>query len=258
MTGAVGQRGQKVIGIGKPPGWNHIQSLKEVVRHCFYSLGLSRAVHRARGLTGVAANHLSQQTLERRFQAIYDNRVWVHRDDQEAVSGLGSELRATNQIREELPKLLEVLGCRKLVDVGCGDWTWMRHVSLACEYLGLDVVPSVIAANLQFERSGVSFAVHDAVRDSLPSSDVVLCREVLFHLSFEDGIKLLANMKQASEWVLLTSDSSIWFNSNITSGDFRLLNLQQPPYRLPPPAKFIADEAVSRGRVIGAWRASQL
>lgn len=237
---------------------NHVQSLKEVGRHALFMLGVSRVAHLLRGRSASATDHFGEATLGERFRAIYDRKIWVQKKGQESLSGLGSELISTVGIRNELPKILARLGCRRLVDVGCGDWTWMRHVPLECDYIGLDVVPSVISANRIFERDGVSFEVLDAVREALPKADVMLCREVLFHLSFADGCRLIANMKRAADCLLLTTDTSIWFNSDIESGDFRLLNLEQRPYLLPPPNQVIWDEAVADGRLIGVWPVTEL
>ena len=60
-------------------------------------------------------------------------------------------------------------------------------------------MPSVIFRNQ--ERHGSpsrSFVVADAVSDPLPEADVVLCREVLFHLGFADIRRLLGNVFRGS------------------------------------------------------------
>jgi hypothetical protein len=159
---------------------------------------------------------------------------------------------------EALPALLVRLGCETLLDVGCGDWNWMREVRLPCDYVGIDIVPEVIEANRRYERVGVAFEVGDAVEGPLPKADVVLCREVLFHLSFHDGMAALANIRAAGPWLLATSDAGIWFNSDIATGDFRRINLERAPYRLPQPRAVIRDEGVSRGRVLALWAAADL
>jgi hypothetical protein len=134
----------------------------------------------------------------------------------------------------------------------------MQHVALPCDYVGIDVVPEVIEANRRFERPGVRFAVADAVTGPLPEADVVLCREVLFHLSFRDGLAALRNMRVCAPWLLVTTDTTIWFNSDVPSGDFRRINLQRAPYRLPAPHRTIPDKAVIPGRVLGLWRSKDL
>ena len=187
-----------------------------------------------------------------RFKA-YGSRAWVSNRGQHSLSGLGSELAATRTVVEGLPELLAAVGCTRLLDIGCGDWNWMREVRLPCDYIGIDIVPEVIEANRRYERGGVEFLVLDAIEGPLPTADVVLCREVLFHLSFQDGKTVLANIRTAGKWLLATSDTRIWFSSDVATGDFRRINLERAPYRLPRPRAVINDESVCRGRVLALW-----
>jgi len=198
-------------------------------------------------------DHLSKKTVEQRFSRIYETGAWVHSDSQQARSGMGSELTATESVRTAIPALLQRLACQSVIDVGCGDWNWMQTLDLPCEYLGIDIVPSVIEANRRFQRPGVRFEVADAIKGPLPECDLILCREMLFHLSFEDGLRALQNMKKAAKWLCLTTDTCIWFNSQIDTGDFRIINLQYAPYSLPKPIKLIPDGAVITGRNMGLW-----
>jgi len=85
-----------------------------------------------------------------------------------------------------------------------------------------------------------------------------LCREMLFHLSFADSRKALSNICKSADWLLATTDPAIWFNSDIPTGDFRKINLQRAPYRLPVPTDSLPDDALSAGRVLGLWKTSDL
>jgi hypothetical protein len=52
------------------------------------------------------------------------------------------------------------------------------------QYIGADVVPSLIASNReQFTRPGVHFIIADLTKDPPPRADLVLCRDCLVHLS---------------------------------------------------------------------------
>ena len=89
--------------------------------------------------------------------------------------------------------------------------------------------------------------------------DTVLCREVLFHLSFNDIRLLIQNLRANGVSILIaTNDVATGFNSDIVSGDFRLLNLTKPPFRFPSPELSIPDDGVSPGRVLGAWHIKNL
>jgi hypothetical protein len=238
--------------------WDHKQSAKEVVRHIGLKLGAGSLLRRRRRARGLVTSHLDPATAVDRFREAYRSRAWAPSKGQLSLSGLGSEASATRTIVEALPALLGHLGCETLLDVGCGDWNWMREVRLPCDYVGIDIVPEVIEANRRYERAGVEFEVGDAIEGPLPKADVVLCREVLFHLSFRDGMAALGNMQAAGQWLLTTSDAAIWFNSDIETGDFRRINLERAPYRLPRPRAVISDDGVCKGRVLALWAAADL
>lgn len=238
---------------------DHIQSIKEVARHILYRTGFHGVLSAQRQRRGYAGtDHLQPVDAAERFSAIYEQGVWHHSKDQDSLSGEGSEVAAAATVVSQLPTLVADLHCRKFLDVGCGDWNWMGNVTLPCEYMGVDIVPTVIAANQKAARPGVTFAVVDAIAGPLPKADVALCREILFHLSFSDANAVLANVRKAATWLIATTDTSIWFNSDIPTGDYRKLNLERAPYRFPAPRKVIVDDAVSKGRILGLWKTEDL
>jgi hypothetical protein len=147
-----------------------------------------------------------------------------------------------------------------LVDIGCGDFNWMRNVEGDFDYLGIDVVPQLIDAhNAAYANNKRRFICMDATRSRITPGDVAICREVLFHLSFRDGLELLRNIKIAGfKYVLLTSDKSVWFNSDIRNGDYRRINLAKSPFRLSEPQCELRDGKVSSGRVLAVWPGAAL
>jgi hypothetical protein len=44
------------------------------------------------------------------------------------------------------------------------------------------------------------------------------------------------------------------FNSDIRTGDFRMLNLRRRPFGLPPPLLSVPDDRVTPCRTLGVWR----
>jgi hypothetical protein len=121
-------------------------------------------------------------------------------------------------------------------------------------------VPSLIALNsAQYGSKSRSFEVLDATRNSLPSADTVLCREILFHLSFQDIWRLLENVRNCgASFLIATNDNDLRLNADIISGDFRPLNLQKAPFRFPEPASSIQDNSMARDRVLSVWEVSKL
>ena len=200
------------------------------------------------------------QSLQDTFAQIYARRLWVEGEGQDSLSGAGSTEAATRRVAGQLSAFLAEVGCRRLVDIGCGDFNWMRGLTGDFAYLGIDVVPEVIADNVRLHGGGTRrFLCLDATREAIEPGDVALCREVLFHLSFADGLRLLRNIRAAGfRYVVLTDDRATWVNGDITSGGFRLLNLSKGPFRLPRPERELPDDSLSKGRVLGVWPGSAL
>ena len=147
------------------------------------------------------------------------------------------------------------------MDVGCGDFNWMKEVALPVTYLGIDIVEDVISQNIaDYSSSSVAFECLDAVTGPLPKGfDVVLCREILFHLSFGDCKKVLQNIEgSGAKYLLATTTCSIENDRDIVSGCFRSMNLQKAQFAFPEPQITLDDSAVSEGRQIGLWRFSDI
>ncbi|MFF5173156.1 class I SAM-dependent methyltransferase [Micromonospora sp. NPDC000089] len=236
-------------------------TLREAVRHGLHVTALDRLLFRKRSARGLPVDYLFAGSRAKVFEQVYHHGVWMMTDDQQSRSGTGSALGATGQLREALPGLLARLGARSLLDVGCGDFNWMSEVDLgAVEYTGVDIVPSVIQDNLARHRTAKrSFRCLDAVTEALPQADAVLCREVLFHLSFSDAERLLDNIRSSgARHLIATTDTATGFNSDIRTGDFRLLNLRRRPFAFPEPLHVIADDVVQPGRGVGVWRIEEI
>jgi hypothetical protein len=205
--------------------------------------------------------HLLEKTRKKRFERIYDAKIWMNQPNSRSLSGNGSELENTVNLRAELPKIVSKLKITNLLDVGCGDWNWMSKVMLPCNYIGIDIVDSVIEQNSKnYGASNRSFFVLDAVVDPLPECDAILLREVIFHLSFSDIDRIIKNIfKTNPSYVLITSDPEVEVNNDIVSGDFRMLNLEIKPFNFPKPLIFIDDNNImNTTRYIGIWKTSDL
>lgn len=202
--------------------------------------------------------HLRFESNRDRFAAIYATGVWQNGMADQPLSGRGSSLEATSPLRTSLQTTLDGLGSRTLLDIGCGDLTWIRELRLRQDYIGIDIVPEVIEQN-RVKMPAAEFHCLDATVDELPAADTVLCREVLFHLSFSDGRRLIENItRKPRKWLICTTDSETLVNADIESGDFRMLNLRKAPYRFGEPAADIADDGLVEGRILGVWDISGL
>ena len=213
-----------------------------------------------RRFAGEKYDHLFIRGRQNRFSKIYENKVWLEGKNTGALSGQGSEFENTENVRKWLPETLIKIKADTLLDIGCGDWTWMQHIKLPCKYIGVDIVPSVIEENrVKFKINNVRFEVLDAVESPLPSSDVILCREVIFHLSLADAKKLLKNITMSNaQFFIATTDTEASMNADIQTGDFRNINLQLKPFNFSAPLITVNDNKIFNGRKLAVWRLSDL
>ena len=78
---------------------------------------------------------------------------------EESLSGPGSCLFHTAEIRRRLPMLLQNLGVRVLIDAPCGDFHWMSHTELRLDrYIGVDLIPALIAQTGPGTRRRIAYS----------------------------------------------------------------------------------------------------
>ena len=174
-------------------------------------------------------------TPRERFTIIYDKNAW---GSKESVSGSGSTLEKTESIRKLLPVLINDFSIKSILDVPCGDFNWMQKVNLyGLRYVGGDIVEALILRlQRDFNADNITFHLLDITKDPFPKSDLVLNRDCLFHLSYQDILAVLDNfLFSGSSYFLTTShdNDSLFLNANIQSGDFRLIDLFASPFNFP-------------------------
>ncbi|MDU8929291.1 class I SAM-dependent methyltransferase [Alisedimentitalea sp. MJ-SS2] len=197
------------------------------------------------------------------FSAYYHKNKW---GDEDSRSGKGSNLTATEVLRQRLPELVAELDAKSFLDLPCGDYFWMQHVDLGVQhYTGGDIVAELIADNrVKHAREGVNFEVIDLIQGPVPKHDLVFVRDCLVHLSTEHVKAALANIKASgSEWLLTTTYPGTGTNDEISTGQWRSIDLQAAPFNLPAPAKLLEEgqEDVPGqlpNKMLGLWRVADL
>lgn len=190
------------------------------------------------------------------FTRFYKTNRWKSENSR---SGPGSELEQTIVIRDVLPRVIEELDIRSLLDIPCGDYHWMQHVQLNVNYIGADIVEEAVAANAErYSREMVSFRRLDLVVDELPEVDMVFCRDCLVHLSNEDALNAFENIvKSKSKYLLVTTFPDTQENLDIPTGRWRRLNMQKPPFNLGEPIALVNEQCPVSGRgdkSMGLWQ----
>jgi SAM-dependent methyltransferase len=191
---------------------------------------------------GRGVEEVMQKNLSDVFTYIYDANAW---QDPETRSGIGST-------RLEIPKLLSTLEVERILDAGCGDWNWMSRINLQdYKISACDLVTKMIANNINAYGRQALFFVADITKDDLPEVDLILCRTVLFHLSFENIHKALRNFR--SKYLLMTNHPHVVENQDMQDGGFRRLNFCAAPFLMPEPDISIRDGSGDDGYLC-LWR----
>lgn len=196
------------------------------------------------------------------FQRIYDSGHW----GASSSSGQGATAAQTATLREVLPALFQAFRVRTLLDAPCGDFSWMQAVDLTgVAYIGLDIVPDLIAHNQQqFATPDRRFVLGNLLTDPLPEADLLLCRDALVHFSFADIDRFLNALKQSTiTYLLTTTFPTRSTNTDIVTGDWRVLNLEGAPFNFPPPLRLL-NEGCTEGngafadKSLGLWHVADL
>jgi hypothetical protein len=193
-------------------------------------------------LRRIFGNRSRQVSVKEKFTKIFENNVF---EGVESVSGRGSDLSQTEIIRREIPLLLKDLGVKRMIDAPCGDFFWMKEVPLPVEkYIGIDIVEAIIDSNnAKYADGQREFRSLNIITDALPPAELVLCRDCLVHLNFDQALKAIRNFKRSKITYLLTTTFTDR-NANVDLGEgdiWRTLNLQRAPFNFPAPLKLINE-----------------
>jgi len=197
-----------------------------------------------------------------RFREAFRSNLWSG----DSRSGPGSAPDQTARVAAAIPALCERLGVRRLLDVPCGDFSWMANVELrGISYVGGDVVPEIVERN-QRECGSADREFHhlDLTGSDLPAADLILCRDCLVHLSNADIESALHNIARSDiRWLLTTTFPEEAENVDIVTGDWRPIDLTKPPFDLPPPVELVNEgctehEGAFADKSLGLWPVSDL
>jgi SAM-dependent methyltransferase len=164
----------------------------------------------------------------------------------ESASGSGSALAAAAQTLALLDEITQGLSIRTILDLGCGDWNWMKEAHWHCEatliqYIGWESNSELVDQLQQrFGRPGISFHLKDVVMDAFPTADLMICRDVLFHLPRKLALRVVDKIARAGGLLLATTYPNEPVNSEIVSylpienWGYYPINLDIPPFNLGP------------------------
>jgi SAM-dependent methyltransferase len=161
------------------------------------------------------------------FTKIYEENAWGF------GSGTGSTKEYTEDYRNILENFIVENNIKSVIDYGCGDWQSTQFIdwnNIVDSYIGVDIVGHLIEQNNEhFESEVISFKTLEHFE--FHHVDLIICKDVLQHLSNDDIENLINQMTLNCKFILLTNDidETISVNENIKPGGHRLTN----PYLYP-------------------------
>ncbi len=170
------------------------------------------------------------------FDHIYSRNTWGF------GSGHGSLPKVTKPYRDFVQSFMRENGITSVVDFGCGDWQISRLMDWSgVEYLGLDVVQSVIDNNrAKYGSKNINFRSSPDQFTDVPSADLLLVKDVLQHLPSDAVHRFMAQVVKRFRFALITNcfEPASQRNGDIQAGDFRPLDLRAAPFAYPATAVF--------------------
>jgi len=148
------------------------------------------------------------------MQQVYEKQLWGTIGSV-FYSGEGSHSKViVTPYLEAVKMFLQELNNPPVIcDLGCGDFNIGNQLLSNCDYyIGVDIVPELVEyLNRKYTIENTNFLCKDIAKDSLPSADVALLRQVLQHLS---NIEISAILKKLYQYkyVIITD--------HIPAGDF--------------------------------------
>lgn len=189
---------------------------------------------------------MSTLEIKNVFSNIYEKNLWKN------GSGPGSSPKATDYYRSVLIDILDRLDIQSVLDYGCGDWQFSHLIpwdKLIDNYLGVDIVDSVVAENIKkYKSSKINF---QTVNEdwSFPKVDLIICKDVLQHLPNTQVQQLLEKMKVSSRYMIITNDIVVdneMTNSDCSVGKSRPINLSLSPWNYSIQEKFTWEKTKNR------------
>jgi SAM-dependent methyltransferase len=181
------------------------------------------------------------KSSEEAFTQIYDNGVWGYNEDGTPSSGWGSFYENTRPYFNFLLDFMNTHQPTNVLDIGCGDWAFSRYIDWKnMNYTGIDVVKSVVELDQQrFGAHNITFIHGDFLTMELPEADLLICKDVLLHLTNADISIFLEKIKDKYRYCLITNDiikggeTVISTNRDLSNrGENRPLDLNKPPFNV--------------------------
>lgn len=192
----------------------------------------------------------AQKNCREVFTNIYNSHEWGTNQDNTGSSGSGSSIATTILYRDYLQKFLTTYNIKSVVDLGCGDWNFSQLIDWnGIFYLGIDVVDSVIEKNNSlFASENIQFQNLDALSGSLPSADLLICKDVLQHLPNAEILRLIPEFAKY-KYCLITDNVDV-IQNNVLYTSYQPVNQDIAQFGLCRPIDLTKEPFSAAGKVV--------
>ena len=169
------------------------------------------------------------------FDDIYKNKLWNDGRKDIPLSGPGSSLENAKQCSSMLNKFIYDNKCKSVLDLGCGDLTWISKTyffnDTSIKYTGIDVVESLISSHsTNYPRN--TFLCEELVNyNQIEFTSLIIIRDVIFHLKNEEILSIFENIKNRFDFLLITSCKNDINTDNFNNkSHFSQKNIHNEPF----------------------------
>lgn len=195
-----------------------------------------------------------------KFYFIFKFRLFGRSD---SVSGPGSTLEETETVRIFLENIFQKYSIKSFADAPCGDLYWIAEIAKSVpKYKGFDIVRPIIKKNV-LNHPDLEFAKVNLVNTVIDKFDLILCRDLLVHLSNDDAVTVISNFKKSGSLFLLsTTFPNQTKNIDLEKRIWRPLNLELPPFSLGQPIVTCRENSREHpnfaDKSLGLWRLNEI
>jgi hypothetical protein len=172
-----------------------------------------------------------------------ENIKWKNDTNQESASGTGSTIKIAKHTIELINYTINNYNIKNIADFGCGDWNWMRKVNLEkVNYIGYDASEDLIKENnIKYSKKNIKFEQKDITKIFPCNVDLVIARDVLFHIENNLVSKILNNLKKANVKYLITTTFpktetnkklNLYSKAKDLGWGFREINIEKEPFNI--------------------------
>lgn len=172
--------------------------------------------------------------LKEQWETLFSDKMKI-RADSDIVWGKSAANAVKNAevLISEIPGIIKKFNIKSFTDIGCGSFFWMDRVDfsgLGVEYTGYDIVPEMIERNKK-RYPDVIFEQLDISKGIPKKADMIFLRSVLIHLTIEQCLNVISNIKKSGSKYLMISTAINCIKNKDTKCLMRVKrNMQLSPF----------------------------